>query len=79
MPKLKMTPTEKKLEYLSRLIESKIKLYGIKNVAALATRVGVSKATMYDRLKHPDKMALIELLRISEILRFTDEEKGLII
>lgn len=78
MPKLKMTPTEKKLDYFPRLVKSKIELLGMKNVETLAARAGISRQTMYNRLQNPGKTTLIELLRIAEVLKFTEEEKRLI-
>lgn len=79
MPKLKMTPTEKKLDYFPRLVKSKIELLGMKNVEALAARAGISRQTMYNRLQNPGKTTLIELLRIAEVLKFTEEEKRSIV
>lgn len=61
-PKLKKTECEKKLDFMPRLIRSKAELIGIKNLDALAARVGISHSTMYKRLRDPGGITFLEMI-----------------
>lgn len=78
MPKLKPSNTELKSRVVRAAISSNMELYGL-NEDYVAAKTHTTKRTLQNKRKRPETFTLAELWRISEILKFSPEEKAQIL
>lgn len=71
MPKLKMLHDPKRV---SKLIQQYIKIERKSSVDSTASRIGMSKQTLYNRIEDPDSLKLREVRRIGQALGIPPEE-----
>lgn len=79
MPKLREPPETKQDKLFLALIEKNKVLCGIYEDQELAARLGIDRKTMRNKLREPDRFTRRELRRLFNILRFTEEEKSLVV
>jgi len=77
MPKLKERP-EVTQDKLFRGLISKYMIISGYDVQELADKLHIHRVTLHRKLKNPDSFTRGELRRLFQILKFTDEEKGLV-
>ena len=79
MPKLKQPPAEMRAVRFKAAVSHNMVLCGISNVGELAPKVGLSTSGLYRRLKDPGMFSVNELYKLYSVLRFTDEQKLLLV
>ena len=75
MPKLKVNPLEQKRRVVRAYISKNMDLYGL-DEETVAAKVHFTKRTLQNKRKRPETFTLNELWKISNILKFTAEEKA---
>jgi len=78
MPKLKPSPTELKNREVLKVITGNMAGEGIDH-KGLCKIAGFCETTYRKRMRHPETFTLLELRRISTGLKFSDEEKAMIV
>lgn len=79
MPKLKDSPEEKQDKLFKALVAKNMALYGCKNNRELAARLHIGEKAFYLKIKDPDRFTRKELRRLFTLLKFTEEEKGMVV
>ncbi len=64
---------------LKAKVDYSLEYYGLRDKQKLAKEMGISRASLYNKLKDPNRFTLGELRKLSVILHWTDEETGNII
>lgn len=79
MPKLKETEEQRRDKLFKALIAKNMALCGYSCNKDLAPRMYMHERTFNYKLKDPDKFTREELCRLFTLLKFTAEEKGMVV
>lgn len=74
MPRLRPTETELRSRCVRATISRNMELYGLSE-DQIASKIHTTKRTVQNKRKRPETFTLEELWTLSDVLKFTDEEK----
>lgn len=78
MPRLKERPEVTQDKQFCGKVAEKMILYGYDTKEDLAERLGINRKTLRYKLADPDKFNRKELRQLFRILKFSAEEKGMV-
>ena len=78
MPKLRENESEQKNRITRAYIAKNMALYDLSD-EKMATYLHIAKRTYQDKLKRPETFTLRELRKLCLVLKFTDEEKAILL
>lgn len=74
MPKLKQSESAMNRTIFNATIAQKLILCGI-NKPELAKKMQMSRSTLYEKLRDPDRFTIGEVKRMAKALNFSDDER----
>ncbi len=79
MPKLKEKEVDVKNKMFRAIVRKNLELRGMEHLSDLALKMGVSRNTIYKKVKNPSTLTLEETRFIFKELKFSEEEKQAVI
>lgn len=77
MPRLRPTQTEQRSRCVRATISRNMDMYGLTE-EQIAAKIHTTKRTIQNKRKRPETFTLEELWTLSDVLRFTDEDKQMV-